>query len=158
MSITTPKHALSICSLPVEVIEAVATRLSKAALFSFRLVCKDLDKKTFYCFARKYFRSLQFQYYIADLLTIRHIFKHRAFGEHVRKINLSIDLEQLACNASCSFTTCYLRNREALNNSLLSLALQCFKNRTAVRIYEAHTTTQDRPFRGNANFWIKKIL
>ncbi|MCJ1256175.1 hypothetical protein MMC24_003995 [Lignoscripta atroalba] len=75
-----------LCTLAVELIELIAGGLAPADLFSLRLVCAELNKKTLYYFSHTYFTTAHTDLSPHSLQELKALSEHGQFGHHVQAL------------------------------------------------------------------------
>lgn len=78
--------ATSLPKLPVEVVEAIASDLNPTDLFSLRLSCKELKRKTLHHFGHTYFTILQTDLSRKSLQKIQSISENEQLRHHVQTL------------------------------------------------------------------------
>ncbi|KAJ6153571.1 hypothetical protein N7470_006530 [Penicillium chermesinum] len=71
-------------SLAVEIIELITDSMEGQSLLQLRLACRDLQRKTFNCFARRFFTSIRTDLSDASLARIHLLSQHQALRPYVK--------------------------------------------------------------------------
>lgn len=75
-----------LCTLAVELIELIAGVLEPADLFSLRLVCKELNEKTFQYFSHTCLTTIRTDLSRKSLQELEELSEHEQLRHHVRTL------------------------------------------------------------------------
>ena len=78
--------ASKLCALAVELVEHIASPLEPADLFSLRLVCKELNEKTFQCFGHTCFTIIRTDLSRKSLQKLEALSEHEQLRHHARAL------------------------------------------------------------------------